>query len=48
MNHLLHLILTIITLGLWVFVWIALVIIRRREKHEVINVDEYGNTNIER
>jgi hypothetical protein len=47
-NHILHLILTILTAGLWAIVWIILVLTRKREKLEVINVDEYGHTNIER
>jgi hypothetical protein len=41
-NHVLHLILTIITAGLWGIVWILLAIfggIKRR----IITVDEYGN-----
>lgn len=47
-NHILHLILTILTAGLWGIVWIILVLTRKKEKLEVINVDEYGHTNIER
>jgi hypothetical protein len=47
-NHILHLILTILTAGLWAIVWIILVLTRKKEKLEVINVDEYGHTNIER
>ena len=47
-NHILHLILTILTLGLWIIVWIALVIIHKGEQREVISVDEYGNTNIQK
>lgn len=47
-NHLLHLLLTLITLGLWVFVWIGLAIFRKREQHLVITIDEFGNTNIQR
>jgi hypothetical protein len=46
-NHLLHLLLTIFTFGLWGFVWIAVVAIGG-EKREVIAIDEYGNTNIQR
>jgi hypothetical protein len=44
----LHLILTILTGGLWAFVWIALAIIHKGDKHLVIAVDEFGNTNIQR
>jgi hypothetical protein len=47
-NHILHLILTLLTLGLWVIVWIALVIIHKGEQREVISIDEYGNTNIQK
>jgi hypothetical protein len=47
-NHILHLILTIVTLGLWALVWIAMVVIHKGERREVISVDEYGNTNIQR
>jgi hypothetical protein len=46
-SHGLHLFLTIITLGLWGFVWIALVILHR-DQRESINVDEWGNVNIQR
>jgi hypothetical protein len=41
-NHILHLILTLITLGVWVFVWIAMVIFGG-EKRRVATVDDYGN-----
>jgi Na+-transporting NADH:ubiquinone oxidoreductase subunit NqrC len=47
-NHVLHLILTLLTLGLWALVWIALALIHKGEQHQVITVDEYGNTNIQR
>jgi hypothetical protein len=40
-SHLLHLVLTIITLGLWAIVWI-LVAIFGGEKHTFLSVDEYG------
>lgn len=46
-NHILHLILTLVTLGLWAIVWIALAIFGG-EKRGVIEIDEYGNTNIQR
>jgi hypothetical protein len=42
-NHVLHLILTLITLGIWAIVWI-LVTILGGEKRAVVSVDEYGNT----
>ena len=40
-NHILHLILTIATLGFWAIVWIALAIFGG-EKRRTITVDEYG------
>jgi hypothetical protein len=42
-NHVLHLILTLVTLGLWVFVWIALALFGG-EKRMTVSVDEWGNT----
>jgi hypothetical protein len=41
-NHILHLILTLLTLGVWVFVWIAMVIFGGETRYK-ISVDEYGN-----
>jgi hypothetical protein len=46
-NHLLHLILTIFTAGLWGIVWLILVL-TGGEKRSVITIDEYGHTNIQR
>lgn len=40
-NHVLHLILSIITLGLWLIVWV-LVTIFAGQKQRVVTVDEYG------
>ncbi len=40
-NHILHLILSIITLGLWIIVWI-LVAMGSGEKRTMVSVDEYG------
>jgi hypothetical protein len=45
-NHALHRILTILTVGLWAPVWIALTIFG--EKRMGIEVDAYGNTKLER
>jgi hypothetical protein len=45
-NHVLHLILTLVTFGLWGIVWIALAIFGG-EKRRVIDIDDYGNTNIQ-
>jgi hypothetical protein len=42
-RHVLHIVLTIITLGTWLFVWIPLWLItglRRR----MVSIDDYGNT----
>ena len=41
-NHVLHLILTIITAGLWAFVWI-IVWAANRESRLMLSVDDYGN-----
>jgi hypothetical protein len=43
-NHLLHLILTLVTLGLWLIVWVA-VTLAGGEKRRVVSVDPYGNVN---
>ena len=43
-NHILHLILTLVTLGFWVIVWIILVL-TGGEKRRTITVDEWGNVN---
>lgn len=40
-NHILHLILTILTLGIWLIVWIILAI-AGGEKRKTIAVDAYG------
>jgi hypothetical protein len=44
-NHVLHLFLTIFTLGLWGFVWLGLVLFGG-EKREMVTVDEWGNSNV--
>ena len=41
-NHILHLLLSLFTVGIWVLVWIGLAI-SGGEKRELISVDEYGN-----
>lgn len=43
-NHLLHLVLTLLTLGLWAIVWVLVTLIGG-ENHQVIVVDAYGNVN---
>jgi hypothetical protein len=40
-NHVLHLILTLITLGIWAIVWILMVALGG-EKRSVVSIDEYG------
>ena len=44
-NHVLHLILTLVTFTLWGWVWAALAIFGG-EKRSMITVDEYGNVAI--
>jgi hypothetical protein len=41
-NHVLHLIITLVTLLLWTPVWIVMAIVGG-EKRSVVTVDEYGN-----
>jgi len=43
-NHILHLLLSLVTLGLWVLVWIAMAISSAMSKYTVtLTVDEYGD-----
>ena len=46
-NHILHLILTFLTLGAWGLVWLGLAFLGG-EKREVIQVDEWGNSSVSR
>jgi hypothetical protein len=46
-SHVLHLILTIITLGAWGIVWIVMAYLNRTQR-ETINVDEWGNLSIQK
>jgi hypothetical protein len=41
-NHVLHLLLTLVTFGLWAIVWILLAI-TGGEKRCVVSIDPYGN-----
>jgi len=41
-NHVLHLLLSLVTVGLWIPVWIVLAIVKH-EKRTVIRVDQCGN-----
>jgi hypothetical protein len=45
-NNMLHLFLTIVTFGLWLFVWLGLAAFGG-EKRTSTSVDEWGNTNIQ-
>ncbi len=40
-NHILHLILTIVTFGLWAIVWLGVAIFGGESRH-MVSVDEYG------
>ena len=44
-NHVLHLILTILTCGVWAIVWIVLAV-TQKEKLSMVTVDEFGNAAI--
>ena len=46
-NHVLHLILSIVTFGVWAIVWIALAIFGG-EKRSMVTVDEYGNAAVQK
>lgn len=46
-NHVLHLILTLCTCGIWAIGWIV-VAITQKEKRHMLAIDEYGNVNLER
>lgn len=41
-NHILHLILTVLTMGLWVIPWVIMAI-AGGERRTMISVDEYGH-----
>lgn len=45
-NHILHLILSILTLGLWLIVWVWIAFFKKREHHKVIQVDAFGNVSV--
>ena len=44
-NHVLHLLLTFVTLGIWAVVWVSMVLLAG-EKRELLQVDEWGNPTI--
>lgn len=41
-NHVLHLLLTLVTFGLWAIVWVVLAIDSRPERRHLVSVDEAG------
>ena len=45
-NHILHLLLTLFTFGLWIIVWIMLAVTGGEERY-IVYVDEYGNFGVE-
>ena len=42
-NHILHLILSIVTFGIWLIVWLIVALVLK-EKRYLLTVDAYGNT----
>ena len=44
-NHILHLLLTVFTAGLWILVW-ALIAFSGGEKREILQVDEIGSVKL--
>lgn len=46
-NHVLHLILSLVTFGLWLLVWLGVVVFGG-EKRMAVEVDEWGNVNVQR
>lgn len=46
-NHVLHLILSLLTFGGWLLVWIALVIFGG-ENRTMLTIDDYGNTLVQK
>ena len=45
-NHLLHLVISLVTAGLWIFIWIVLVL-TGGENRELLLVDAYGQISSE-
>ena len=46
-NHVLHLIVTLVTIGVWGVIWIALVALGGEER-QMVQVDEWGNASVVR
>jgi len=40
-NHILHLLLSIVTFGLWIFVWIMMIFFYKEKKY-LFQIDDYG------
>ena len=48
-NHILHLLLTVFTLGLWLIIWAGLGLLPFfGEKRELISVDEFGHVLVQK
>lgn len=41
-NHVLHLLITVFTVGLWFFVWMFLILTHGKSRRVMIGVDEAG------
>lgn len=41
-NHALHAVLTLITAGLWLLIWLIIILANGKDKRFVISVNEYG------
>lgn len=46
-NHLLHFLIGVFTIGLWWIIWLLLVV-TGGEKRQLIQVDEFGNVRVQR
>jgi len=46
LNHILHLLLSIVTIGFWLIIWLFLLMVNRITKL-TISIDKFGNTSIE-
>jgi hypothetical protein len=46
LNHILHLLLSVVTLGFWLIIWLFLLMVNRITK-KTISVDKFGNTSIQ-
>jgi hypothetical protein len=46
LNHILHLLLSVVTLGFWLIIWFFLLMVNRITK-KTISIDRFGNISIE-